>query len=70
MPFLSFDGENIGVNFGGYKASAGLGGLLSGNLAKGGLHAEAETPHGQAAGAGLGGLLGGNGMFYTLTHIF
>ncbi|XP_074041361.1 uncharacterized protein isoform X2 [Leptinotarsa decemlineata] len=43
---LSFENGNVGVNFLGFKASAGLGG---------GLHAEAETPFGQAAGAGLGG---------------
>lgn len=49
------------MNFAGYHASAGLGGLLSGDVTKGGLHAEAGTPFGQAAGAGLGGILGSDG---------
>jgi len=44
----------------GYRASAGLGGLLTGDAAAGGLHAEAGTPHGQAAAAGLGGALNSN----------
>lgn len=47
------------MRFGGYHASAGLGGLLNGDSARGGLHAEAGTPFGQAAGAGLGGALDG-----------
>lgn len=51
----------MGVNFLGFRASAGLGGLLSGNLAEGGLHAEAGTPFGQAAGAGLGGTVDNDG---------
>lgn len=45
----------IGVNFGGYHAEAGLGGLLTGNAAHGGLIASAGTPSGQSAVAGLGG---------------
>lgn len=49
----------MGVRFGGYHASAGLGGLLTGDAAKGGLHAEAGTPFGPAAGAGLGGIVDG-----------
>lgn len=52
---FTFEKGRIGVNFGGYHASAGLGGLLTGNTADGGLHAEAGTPHGQRAAAGLGG---------------
>lgn len=54
------------MRFGGYHASAGLGGLLSGDLTRGGLHAEAGTPYGQAAGAGLGRLLGSDGCYQIL----
>ncbi|XP_076274580.1 uncharacterized protein LOC143205270 isoform X2 [Rhynchophorus ferrugineus] len=60
-PLLTFKDGNIGVNFLGFKASAGLGGLLNGDSTQGGLHAEAETPFGQKAGAGLGGRVGANG---------
>lgn len=58
--FLTFRDGKFGVNFGGYHAEAGLGGLLTGNAAHGGLSASAGTPHGQQAGAGLGGILDGN----------
>ncbi|XP_058838875.1 merozoite surface protein 2 isoform X2 [Topomyia yanbarensis] len=58
--WLSFKDGKFGVNFGGYHAEAGLGGLLTGNAAHGGLSASAGTPHGQQAGAGLGGILDGN----------
>lgn len=58
--WLTFKDGKFGVNFGGYHAEAGLGGILTGNTAHGGLTASAGTPHGQQAGAGLGGLLGGN----------
>lgn len=58
---FTFENGNVGVNFGGYKASAGLGGLLTGNPAHGGLQASAETPFGQKAAAGLGGRVDGNG---------
>lgn len=58
--WLTFQDGKFGVNFGGYHAEAGLGGLLTGNTAHGGLSASAGTPHGQQAGAGLGGLLDGN----------
>ncbi|XP_058466668.1 uncharacterized protein LOC131439542 isoform X3 [Malaya genurostris] len=58
--FLSFKDGKFGVNFGGYHAEAGLGGLLTGNNAHGGLSASAGTPHGQQAGAGLSGILDGN----------
>lgn len=63
---MSFDNGNVGVNFLGYRASAGLGGLLTGSAADGGLHAEAGTPFGQSAGAGLGGGVdaGGNRVGY------
>ncbi|XP_050097014.1 merozoite surface antigen 2, allelic form 2 isoform X2 [Anopheles aquasalis] len=58
--FLTFRDGKFGVNFGGYHAEAGLGGLLTGNSAHGGLSASAGTPYGQQAGAGLGGIVGGN----------
>lgn len=48
------------MNFGGYHAEAGLGGILTGSKTGGGLHAGAGTPDGAHASAGLGGLLGGN----------
>lgn len=51
------------MNFLGFKASAGLGGLLTGNWADGGIHAEAETPFGQRAGAGINGSTDGNNNF-------
>lgn len=44
------------MSFGGFHASAGLGGILSSG-AVGGLHAEAGTPFGQRAAAGLGGVV-------------
>lgn len=47
------------MNFGGYHAEAGLGGLLRGT--GGGLYASAGTPWGAHAGAGLGGQLGKEG---------
>ncbi|XP_066145302.1 uncharacterized protein [Euwallacea fornicatus] len=60
-PLITFKDGNVGVNFLGFKASAGLGGLLTGDASQGGLHAEAGTPFGQKAAAGLGGAVGGNG---------
>lgn len=51
----------IGVNFLGFKASAGLGGLLTGNWADGGMHAEAETPFGQKVGAGINATINSDG---------
>lgn len=39
------DGK-IGVNFAGYHAEAGLGGLVTGDAAHGGLSASAGTPFG------------------------
>lgn len=55
---ITFQDGRIGVNFGGYHAEAGLGGLLTGNAAHGGLSASAGTPFGQTAQAGLGGNAG------------
>ncbi|XP_066245308.1 uncharacterized protein [Euwallacea similis] len=60
-PLITFKDGNIGVNFLGFKASAGLGGLLTGDASQGGLHAEAGTPFGQRAVAGLGGTMSENG---------
>ncbi|XP_034829186.1 uncharacterized protein [Maniola hyperantus] len=57
--FLTFKDGKIGVNFGGYHAGVGIGGLLGGNTGAGGLFAEAGTPHGQSAVAGLGGSVAG-----------
>ncbi|XP_020714881.1 merozoite surface antigen 2 isoform X2 [Ceratitis capitata] len=64
---LTFRDGKFGVNFGGYHAEAGLGGLLTGNAAHGGLSASAGTPFGQRAGAGLGGSVDGNaaGLLYA-----
>ncbi|XP_018401637.1 PREDICTED: uncharacterized protein LOC108778839 [Cyphomyrmex costatus] len=59
LPFLQFTDGGIRVNFGGYHAAAGLGGLLRGT--GGGLFASAGTPWGAHAGAGLGGKLGADG---------
>lgn len=58
MQELGFENGNFNVGFGGYRASAGLGGLLTGNAADGGLSASAGTPGGQSAVAGLGGRVG------------
>ncbi|XP_033211533.1 harpin HrpN isoform X2 [Belonocnema kinseyi] len=60
LPFLQFKNGGVRVNFGGYHAEAGLGGILTGSRTGGGLHASAGTPDGTHASAGLGGLLGGN----------
>ncbi|XP_011868229.1 PREDICTED: uncharacterized protein LOC105562199 [Vollenhovia emeryi] len=58
-PLIQFTDGGIRLNFGGYHAEAGLGGLLRGTGA--GLYAGAGTPWGAHAGAGLGGQLGKNG---------
>lgn len=55
--FITFKDGKIGVNFLGFNAEAGLGGLLTGNAAHGGLSASAGTPFGQRAAAGLGGTI-------------
>ncbi|XP_075975134.1 uncharacterized protein LOC142975890 isoform X2 [Anticarsia gemmatalis] len=60
--FITFKEGKLGVNFGGYHAAVGLGGLLGNNGgAGGGLFAEAGTPFGQAAKAGLGGSVDARG---------
>ncbi|XP_072932644.1 uncharacterized protein [Epargyreus clarus] len=53
--FITFQDGKLGVNFGGYHAGVGIGGLLGGTGTSGGLYAEAGTPYGQSAKAGLGG---------------
>ncbi|XP_017775870.1 PREDICTED: uncharacterized protein LOC108562156 isoform X2 [Nicrophorus vespilloides] len=58
---ISYENGNVGVNVAGFHASAGLGGLLTGDSTKGGLHAEAGTPFGHEAAAGLGGSVDANG---------
>ncbi|XP_017883993.1 uncharacterized protein LOC108627320 [Ceratina calcarata] len=60
LPLIQFTNGGIRLNFAGYHAAAGLGGLLGGSQTGGGLHASAGTPWGAHAGAGLGGLLGGD----------
>ncbi|KAK6624914.1 hypothetical protein RUM44_011778 [Polyplax serrata] len=66
--FIGKDGT-VGASFGGYSASAGLGGIVGNGGTKGNLHAEAGTPHGHYAAAGLGGSLsensGSNGHLYS-----
>ncbi|XP_030382266.1 uncharacterized protein LOC115629827 [Scaptodrosophila lebanonensis] len=56
---ITFRDGKVGVNFAGYHADAGLGGLLTGNSAHGGLSASAGTPWGSRAAAGIGGDLNG-----------
>lgn len=63
---ISFKNGQIGVNLGGYRASAGLGGILTGNAADGGLSASAGTPLGHHAAAGLGGRVGKRLFNYIL----
>lgn len=46
LQLISFKDGKFGVNFAGYHAEAGLGGLLTGNAAHGGLSASAGTPFG------------------------
>ncbi|XP_076276419.1 uncharacterized protein LOC143207156 isoform X2 [Lasioglossum baleicum] len=59
-PLIQFTDGGIRVNFAGFHAQAGLGGLLGGSQTGGGLHASAGTPWGASAAAGLGGALDGN----------
>ncbi|CAK1555362.1 unnamed protein product [Leptosia nina] len=54
--FITFQDGKLGVNFAGYHAGVGIGGLLA-NGTLGGLYAEAGTPTGQSATAGLGGVV-------------
>lgn len=60
LPFLQFTNGGVRLNFAGYHAEAGLGGLLDNSRTGGGLHASAGTPFGPQASAGLGGLLSGD----------
>ncbi|CAO1403181.1 unnamed protein product [Diamesa serratosioi] len=57
--FITLKDGKLGVNFAGFTADVGLGGLLTGNAAHGGLSASAGTPFGQKAGAGIGGTVNG-----------
>uniref|UniRef100_A0A1A9W9M4 Uncharacterized protein n=1 Tax=Glossina brevipalpis TaxID=37001 RepID=A0A1A9W9M4_9MUSC len=67
LEFLTFKDGQVGVNFLGYHAEAGLGGGQNQNGVLGGLHASAGTPWGQNAAAGLGGNVNGraNGLLYA-----
>lgn len=56
-PLIEFTNGGIRVNFAGYHAEAGLGGLFRGTGP--GLHVSAGTPWGPSAAAGLGGQLNG-----------
>lgn len=56
-PKVAVGAAGVSASWGGYSASAGLGGEAGG--AKGGLYAAADSPHGKAA-AGLGGSVGGS----------
>ncbi|XP_011315379.1 uncharacterized protein [Fopius arisanus] len=60
LPFLQFKNGGVRVNFAGYHAEAGLGGLLGGSGTRGGLYAGVGTPFGPHASAELGGALGGD----------
>ncbi|XP_034936843.1 uncharacterized protein [Chelonus insularis] len=59
LPFLEFKNGGVRVNFAGYHAEAGLGGLLGAPGTSGGLYAGAGTPSGAHASADLGGFLNG-----------
>lgn len=71
---MQFTNGGIRLNFGGYHAQAGLGGLLRGTGTGGGLHASVGTPWGAHAGAGLGGQVGGNdgtlGLYLKTRHMY
>ncbi|XP_059057401.1 period circadian protein isoform X2 [Achroia grisella] len=58
---ITFNDGKLGVNFGGYHAAVGIGGLGTKGGAGGGLFAEAGTPYGQSAKAGLGGAVDSKG---------
>ncbi|PSN40077.1 hypothetical protein C0J52_18250 [Blattella germanica] len=64
IPDVGVGTDGVSASFGGYKASAGLGGTVNGGPA-GGLHAEAGTPDGTGASAGLGGSVGSGGVIYS-----
>lgn len=65
---ITFKDGKLGVNFAGFTADVGLGGLLTGNAAHGGLSASAGTPFGQKAGAGIGGTVNGPNGKLILEH--
>jgi hypothetical protein len=64
IPKVLLSGDSVSTSFGGYHASAGLGGTLDGGPA-GGLFADAGTPDGTGASAGLGGSVGSGGVLYS-----
>ncbi|KDR19840.1 hypothetical protein L798_05906 [Zootermopsis nevadensis] len=64
IPKVQLSGDGVSTSFGGYHASAGLGGSLDGGPA-GGLFAEAGTPDGTGASAGLGGSVGSKGVHFS-----
>ncbi|XP_028165214.1 uncharacterized protein LOC114356314 isoform X2 [Ostrinia furnacalis] len=61
--WITFNDGKLGVNFGGYHAAVGIGGILgqNGSSSGSGLFAEAGTPYGQAAHAGFGGSMNSDG---------
>lgn len=56
---MEFKNGGIRVNFAGYHAEAGLGGLFGGTGTRGGLFAGAGTPFGAHASANVGGVVEG-----------
>jgi len=58
----------VSASFGGYHASAGLGGSLNGGP-QGGLFAKAGTPDGTSAGAGLAGSVGTGGVLTSQARV-
>lgn len=71
---MEFKNGGVRVNFAGYHAEAGLGGLFGDSRTSGGLYAGAGTPFGAHASAGLGGNVdgenGGNTRMLILFFFF
>jgi hypothetical protein len=68
VPGLQLSGGGVSASFGGYHASAGLGGSLDGGPA-GGLFAQAGTPDGTSASAGLAGSVGSGGLLNSQAQL-
>lgn len=68
IPKLHLSGGGASASFGGYHASAGLGGSLQGGPA-GGLFAQAGTPDGTSAAAGLAGSVGSGGFLASQAQL-
>lgn len=68
IPKIQLSGDGVSASFGGYHASAGLGGTLEGGPS-GGLFAEAGTPDGTSASAGLGGSVGSGGALFSQASV-